>query len=40
MIARDLALSENAVKFHMKNVFRKLEVDSRAMAAAIAQRLP
>jgi LuxR family maltose regulon positive regulatory protein len=40
VIARALDLSENAVKFHMKNVFRKLGVDSRSMAAEVAQRLP
>lgn len=40
LIARALDLSEDAVKFHMKNVFRKLDIDSRAMAAEVAQRLP
>jgi LuxR family maltose regulon positive regulatory protein len=39
MIARDLALSESAVKFHLKNVFRKLEIDNRSIAAEIGQRL-
>lgn len=40
VIARALDLSEDAVKFHMKNVFRKLDIDSRTMAAEVAQRLP
>ncbi|MDB5365036.1 MAG: transcriptional regulator, LuxR family protein [Rhodospirillales bacterium] len=39
MIARSLGLTENAVKFHLKNVFRKLGVDSRTMAAAVAERM-
>jgi LuxR family maltose regulon positive regulatory protein len=39
VIARQLDLSENAVKFHLKNVFRKLRVDNRAMAAQVARRL-
>ena len=39
MIARDLALSESAVKFHLKNAFRKLEIDNRSIAAEIGQRL-
>ena len=38
-IARALDLTENAVKFHLKNVFRKLQVDNRAMAAQVARRL-
>lgn len=37
VIARNLDLSENAVKFHLKNLFRKLEVTSRSEAANIAQ---
>lgn len=40
IIARSMDVTENAVKFHMKNLFRKLGVDSRTMAAEIAQRLP
>ncbi len=39
VIARALDLTENAVKFHLKNVFRKLRVDNRAMAAQVARRL-
>ena len=32
VIARAIGLNENAVKFHLKNVFRKLGVSGRAMA--------
>jgi LuxR family maltose regulon positive regulatory protein len=39
VIARALDLTENAVKFHLKNIFRKLQVDNRAMAAQVARRL-
>jgi LuxR family maltose regulon positive regulatory protein len=39
VIARSLDLTENAVKFHLKNVFRKLGVESRTMAAAVAERM-
>lgn len=39
VIARALNLTENAVKFHLKNVFRKLRVDNRAMAAQVARGL-
>ncbi|MBY8824941.1 LuxR C-terminal-related transcriptional regulator [Sphingomonas colocasiae] len=38
-IARALDLTENAVKFHLKNVFRKLDVKNRDMAAAVARLL-
>lgn len=38
-IARALDLTENAVKFHLKNVFRKLDVNNRDMAAAVARLL-
>jgi DNA-binding CsgD family transcriptional regulator/N-acetylneuraminic acid mutarotase len=37
-IASSLFISENTVKVHLKNVFIKLEAESRAKVAAIAQR--
>jgi len=38
-IARTLDVSENTIKFHLKNIYRKLGVDSRLGAmAAVAQR--
>jgi LuxR family maltose regulon positive regulatory protein len=39
VIARAIGLNENAVKFHMKNIFRKLGVTGRAMAVAMAEKL-
>jgi len=39
VIARAIDLNENAVKFHLKNVFRKLGVASRGMAIAMAEKL-
>jgi len=39
VIARAIDLNENAVKFHLKNIFRKLGVDGRGMAVAMAERL-
>lgn len=38
VIARDLDLSEATVKFHLKNVFAKLGVNNRKLAAEIAQQ--
>jgi LuxR family maltose regulon positive regulatory protein len=35
-IARDLGLTEAAVKFHLKNLFRKLGVSRRALALSVA----
>lgn len=35
-IARLLNVSENTVKFHLKNIFRKLDVSSRVVAATKA----
>jgi LuxR family maltose regulon positive regulatory protein len=39
VIARAIDLNENAVKFHLKNIFRKLGVASRAMAVTMAEKL-
>jgi LuxR family transcriptional regulator, maltose regulon positive regulatory protein len=39
LIARAIDLNENAVKFHLKNIFRKLGVASRGMAIAMAEKL-
>lgn len=39
VIGRGLALSENAIKFHLKNIYRKLGVVSRVMAVMVAQKL-
>lgn len=36
-IARDLGLTEAAVKFHLKNLFRKLGVSRRALALGVAR---
>lgn len=40
-IARTLDISENTVKFHLKHIYRKLDVDSRsaAIAAVISRNL-
>lgn len=38
-ISRILGVSENTVRFHLKNVFRKLDVRSRSAAAVRASRL-
>lgn len=37
-IARSLQMTENTVKFHLKNIFQKLGVSSRAAAIEIAHR--
>lgn len=37
-IARRLDMSDNAVKFHLKNIFRKLGVNTRQLAVAVAER--
>jgi LuxR family maltose regulon positive regulatory protein len=39
VIARAIGLNENAVKFHLKNIFRKLGVAGRGMAVAMAEKL-
>lgn len=39
LIARALDLSENAVKFHLKNIYRKLGVIGRSMAIAVTRKL-
>ena len=36
-IARDLGLTESAVKFHLKNLFRKLGVSRRTLALSVAR---
>lgn len=38
-IARALDLSENTVKFHLKHIYRKLDVETRTAAVSTAQRL-
>jgi DNA-binding NarL/FixJ family response regulator len=37
-LAQTLCLAENTVKFHLRNIFKKLEVSSRAEAVAYAIR--
>lgn len=39
VIARLMNISENTVKFHLKNVYRKLDVSSRVVAATRANAL-
>ena len=39
VVARAVSLNENAVKFHLKNVFRKLGVANRGMAVRVAEKL-
>ena len=38
-IARMLDMTENTVKFHMKNIFKKLDVDNRVRAISTGQEL-
>ena len=38
IIARRLSMTDNAVKFHLKNIFRKLGANDRKLALAIAER--
>jgi LuxR family maltose regulon positive regulatory protein len=38
-IARSLDMTENTVKFHLKNIFVKLGVDKRSHAISVARRL-
>ena len=38
-IAQELYISQNTLKFHLKVIYRKLEVSSRAEAGAVARRI-
>jgi LuxR family maltose regulon positive regulatory protein len=38
-IGRHLGLSENTVKFHLRHIYRKLNVKSRVAALSAARRL-
>lgn len=38
-LAQQLAVSENTVKFHLKNLYGKLGVNSRAQAVSVARRV-
>lgn len=38
-IARHLDMTENTVKFHLKNIFAKLGVDKRTQAVSVARRM-
>ncbi len=38
VIARRLDMTDNAVKFHLRNLYRKLGVHSRRMAVAVAEK--
>jgi len=37
-IARDLNVTPETIKSHMKNIFAKLKVDNRAQAAVMVQQ--
>src|SRR5690606_42057498 len=39
VIARNLGMSENTVKTHLKSIFRKADVQSREQAIELARRL-
>lgn len=38
VIARTIDISENTVRFHLKNIFSKLNVDNRVQAVSVAQK--
>lgn len=37
-IGRMLGTSESTIKFHLKNIYAKLQVDKRRMAVEVAKR--
>jgi ATP/maltotriose-dependent transcriptional regulator MalT len=39
-IAAEFSLSENTIKFHLKNIFGKLGASRRTQAVSLAQALP
>ena len=39
VIARNLGITENTIRFHLKNIFRKLGVHSRLQAVTEAKTL-
>ncbi len=38
LIARNICISENTVRFHLKNIFSKLQVNNRLLAVSVARK--